>query len=273
MSTSKPQYLTDPGDPLAFATTTAIDRTKCTRTVPLKVLGLGLSRTGTVSLRQALIELGYGDCYHFSTVVQENPLDQAMWVQALRGKFLPASSGCQPFAKQEWDALLGHCQSVTDAPCNVFWEELLQTYPDAKVILTVRDSPEQWHESYKQTLGKFTEDFIENDQLMEKFDPLTREFYRVFTTHSPAYAKMYHDYQTGEETAKEYYKWYVSEIQRRVPSEKLLVFNVNEGWSPLCKFLGTDIPESQFPRRFDRTTFAKTTAALRSAMLGLGSAT
>jgi hypothetical protein len=120
---------------------THIDRSKRTRTVPMKVLVLGHSRTGTFSMRTALLSLGYLDVYHAFEIFWGNKSDLQLWGQAIEAKF---EGKGKPFTKEQWDQLLGHCQAVTDTPCNMFGKELIEAYPNAKVILTTRD-PDAWH--------------------------------------------------------------------------------------------------------------------------------
>lgn len=96
-----PQPATD-----IFTGDTCIDRRKCHRTVPMKVLALGVGRTGTASLRIALERLGYLKCYHMMSASVENPPDCLMWHDALLAKY----DGVGEFGRKEWDQLLGDCQ-------------------------------------------------------------------------------------------------------------------------------------------------------------------
>src|SRR5262249_10904972 len=93
----------------------------------LRVIGAGFSRTGTFSLRQALIQLGLGPCHHMHEVF-EHPEQHALWRAAAAGQL------------GDWQTLLGSYRSVTDAPACLFWRELVARYPQAQVILTLRDA-------------------------------------------------------------------------------------------------------------------------------------
>lgn len=127
----------------------------------MRVLVLGMSRTGInckprtalknaralltsaflgAALRDALKILGLNECYHQTTLIQ-NPEDGVMWLQALKAKYREEGP---PFSRQQWGALLGHCQAVCDVPAIHFADELMDTYPDAKVVLTTRDV-DAWH--------------------------------------------------------------------------------------------------------------------------------
>ena len=131
-----------------FTSDTDIDRRICRRGVPMKVLALGLGRTGTASLRMALKQLGFDDCYHMMSASVENPPDCLMWLDALAAKY---DKNGTVFSREQWDQLLGHCQAVCDWPAVAFAEELIQAYPDAKVITTTRNV-DSWHASTLKTV-------------------------------------------------------------------------------------------------------------------------
>jgi hypothetical protein len=218
----------------------------------MKFLVLGLSRTGTSSLRQALIDLGIHDVYHFTSVVTENPPDAKLWVQALEWKL----EGKGTWTKDDWDALLGHCMAVSDHPCLTFTDELLETYPDAKAILTVRDNVDVWHESVMGTIWPFVELLIWKDV------SIWRKIWRRFLPPDP-FARMtelfhlnpegmYHEFPTQ---GKKFYLEHNEKIRRVVSKEKLLEFNVKQGWGPLCEFVGVAKPEWEFPRVNERSVF------------------
>lgn len=130
-----------------FTADTDIDRRKCHRTVPMKVLALGLGRTGTASLRTALKELGFSDCYHMMSASVENPPDCLMWQDAFAAKY----DGVGTFGREQWDQLFGHCQAVCDWPAVAFAKELIEAYPEAKVLMTTRDL-DSWHASTMKTV-------------------------------------------------------------------------------------------------------------------------
>lgn len=125
----------------------------------MRVLALGLGRTGTacrcaieplpagdanklmlIALRTALKELGFTDTYHMMSASVENPPDCLMWQDAFAAKY----DGEGTFGREQWDQLLGHCQAVCDWPAVAFAKELIEAYPDAKVLLTTRDV-DSWH--------------------------------------------------------------------------------------------------------------------------------
>lgn len=220
--------------------------------VPMKVLVLGLSRTGTSSLRQAFFDLGMSDVYHFTSIVNENPPDAKLWVKAHEWKF----EGKGTWTKDDWDALLGHCMAVSDHPCLTFTDELLEAYPEAKVILTVRDNVDVWHESVMATIWPFVELLILDDV------SLWRRVWRKFLNPDPfaRMTKLFHlnphgMYDEFPTRGKQFYEIHNEKIRKTVPKERLLEYNVKQGWGPLCAFLGYEVPEWEFPRVNERDVF------------------
>ncbi|KAF2809717.1 uncharacterized protein BDZ99DRAFT_339877, partial [Mytilinidion resinicola] len=189
------------------------------RAVPLRVLVLGQSRTGTSSMRAALKILGHDEVFHFMHLF-ENPLQTPQWERAFQAKFEPDTS--PPFTKSDWDALLGHCSALTDTPCHIFAEELVTTYPDAKVILTLRDNA-VWLSGYLDIMHR----------CMVRYTSLGRI----------------------PEEGRQYYEKRNEAVHRLVPPSNLLVFNVKQGWDPLCQLLEVDVPDVPFPRLFEAEQF------------------
>lgn len=119
----------------------------------------------------ALKTLGYEDCYHMMSASVENPRDCQLWARAFAAKF----DGIGKFEKAEWDQLLGHCQAVCDWPAIAFAEELMEAYPESKVILTTRDV-NSWHRSVLQTVNwRATED--EQLKFLSKVDYASSLYY------------------------------------------------------------------------------------------------
>ncbi|KAL9111881.1 MAG: hypothetical protein Q9227_003731 [Pyrenula ochraceoflavens] len=252
-------------------TSTQIDRRTCHRTVPLQVLCLGPSRTGTSTLRQALLDLGYSDVYHYASIFNENPLDAAMWVDAFRAKFEGETGKFEvERSRKDWDKLLGHCAAVTDTPCVVFWRELLRVYPEAKVVLTVRDGARQWWESQMGSVMLFwRRPGWRKRVLMGLFGPEQggkkdphQELLELLPRHYEMYRLLLRDMEEGTERAMEWYERYVEEVKSVVPRERLLVMNVKEGWDPLCRFLGKEKPGWEWPRANTREWFVRSKEVL-----------
>lgn len=227
---------------------TDIDRRTCHRTVPVKIIVCGLSRTGTSSIRAALKQLGYNDVYHYFSVLAENPRDSDMWVRAFRGKF----GGAKPFSRADWDQLLGDCEVLNDTPCNVFVQELMEAYPEAKVILTVRDNVDQWYESYLSSLQPYWDElYLKRGAigwLRKQMGPRNRceGMERMLLRHT--------FYGSFRETGKKAYIEHNDKVRRLVREQGriFLEFNPRQGWKPLCAFLGKEVPTQEYPRIFEK---------------------
>lgn len=221
----------------------------------LKVIGAGQGRTGTLSLKQALEILGYGKCYHMVEVIQNNHTSQ--WVEIFQNKH------------RDWDKIFKGYSSTVDAPSNFFWEELLEANPNAKVILTVRD-PEAWYQSCRETI------FF---HMVPSFQPFGYKIFKYFVPFSKRFALLTKEMrnqwpkdENSKEDFVEYFNNYVENVKNKCPSDKLLVFNVKEGWEPLCKFLNVPIPKQDFPRVNDMASFKRMNKAMEVAgyaILGL----
>ena len=194
----------------------------------LKVIGAGFGRTGTLSTKNALEELGFGPCYHM-TELFERPGATEQWQAIVAG------------VPTDWKAVFAGYQASVDWPACAFYKELMQVYPEAKVLLTVRD-PDRWYESVRNTI------YVASHQHLP---------------HSP-HAQMVNSliWQgtfDGKFEDKDYaisiFHRHTEEVKQHVPPEKLLVYNVKESWEPLCDFLGVAVPSIPFPRLNDRENF------------------
>lgn len=225
----------------------------------MKIIGAGFGRTGTMSLKSALETLGFGPCYHM-TEVFAHPEHSDFWMAAWRGK--PA----------DWDGVLGDYEATLDWPACTFYEEIMQRHPDAKVILTVRD-PERWYESVRTTIYKLS--------MMVIRSPATRAVFRVISLLTFGGSTTGRDVLADEiiwrgtfdgrfeekAHAIEVYKRHNEEVMRKVPSEKLLVYEVKDGWGPLCEFLGVEEPDEQFPHLNDAAQMQRNLRRLQAISL------
>jgi hypothetical protein len=205
--------------------------------MPRKVIGAGLGRTGTLSLKVALEELGFSRCYHMIEVFK-HPEHLPVWDAAARGE------------PTDWEILFKGYQATVDWPgCN-FFEEYARLYPEAKVILTVRDA-ERWYASATQTIYYVTSAF---PGWMRLVLPRMRRFSRM--AHLLIWDGMFQGRFEDKPFALEIYHGHNAHVRRVIPPERLLVFDVHEGWKPLCEFLEVPIPEGKpFPRLNDAEEF------------------
>nr|GAT44696.1 predicted protein [Mycena chlorophos] len=226
-----------------------VDRRGAKRVVEMKVLVLGYPRTGTAcfaAIRDALRMLGHHEVHHMQSVFR-NPLEADLWLEALEAKERGESWG-----RTEWDALLGHCEAVTDAPAMCFSEELIAAYPNAKVVLTNRD-PARWWGSFSKTIVA---------QLQSRWYGLTayldpRVSGRIIPMTRRTVYSLLGDLSTvtGEQAMEAYVAHY-QRVRELVPKERLLEYEVaRDGWEPLCAFLGHEVPKEAFPRENDSARF------------------
>ena len=193
--------------------------------MPLMVIGAGFGRTGTTSLKQALEQLGLGPCHHMSELFA-HPEQIPVWEEATDG------------AAVDWEQLLAGYRSIVDWPGCHFWRELTGRYPAAKVILTVRD-PKSWYRSASATIFRVMRE-------KPKDDPVAQAQWRLIR-------KIILQQTFGGSTADEalaigVLEMHNAEVERTIPAERLLVYEVSQGWEPLCRFLGVPVPEGPFPK-------------------------
>ena len=191
----------------------------------LDVIGAGFGRTGTMTLRDALNRLGFGPCYHMSEVIN-NPHFASYWATLARG------------GRMDWEEVFASYHSTVDWPGCTYWRELMQQWPQAKVILSVRD-PHRWHQSVLNTI--FSDAHVarfEGPDAHPDFQAMVRRLNQ----------QTFDNRSQDEEYAISIYQAHNEAVMREVPPEKLLVFNPAEGWEPLCQFLGVAVPDEEFPR-------------------------
>ncbi|KAF7320710.1 hypothetical protein HMN09_00156500 [Mycena chlorophos] len=229
---------------------TWIDRRGAKRTVPMEVLVLGYPRTGTASMHSALVQLGYNEVHHMFAVFT-NPMDADLWREAFEARF---EGKGEPWKTEQFDQVLGHCAAVTDCPGVTLSEDLIAAYPNAKVILTMRD-PEKWWGSFSTTILPATRSTALRVGML--LDPAG--FGRLGPMSRAAAQHLLHvdpnlDTVTKESAITAFNAHY-ARIKALVPPERLLEFDMRQGWGPLCEFLGKDKPEGDFPRANDGTMF------------------
>jgi len=219
--------------------------------VDFVVIGAGLPRTGTASTFTALEQLLPGKCHHMKRAMTGSR-DANFWLRGARGELL--EEDWKQFIKAE-----GLSASV-DYPMSLYWKDLLKMYPNAKVLLTVRD-PVKWYLSVKNTIRNIASFLVESwgGLPIRLIGRLTGKavgpaFYTVFapTYLGAKYPKgMFGAVDAGEETAVRFFNDWTEEVIREVPADRLLVFEVKQGWAPLCKFLGVPQPDGPFPNTND----------------------
>lgn len=194
----------------------------------LSIIGAGLGRTGTLSLKAALEKLGFGPCYHMVEIMENRHDHPPQWQKFSAGE------------RNDWDSIFEGYGSTVDWPACYFWRELADYYPEAKVILSVRDA-EAWYQSMRKTLISFmsgplppVELGVIHTQLIMANDIIKK--------------RTFDDKLDNKEHVIRTFEAHNRLVQQTLSAERVLVFNVAEGWQPLCEFLGTAVPDEPFPR-------------------------
>ena len=198
----------------------------------MEIIGAGFGRTGTMSLQAALEALGYAPCYHMLEVFK-HPGHIRQWQAAAEGRPV------------DWQSFLGKYRAGVDYPLSGFYRDLMAVYPDAKVILTVRD-PDRWYESTRETIYRGTAIPHWFLQLVPPFRGM-REM-----VDAAIWDRLFDGRFEEREHAIRVFEDHIAEVRRVVPPDKLLVFEVRDGWQPLCDFLGVPVPDKPFPHINDR---------------------
>jgi hypothetical protein len=212
----------------------------------LKVIGAGFGRTGTSSTCRALNQLGF-PCYHMFEVL-ENPDNKSHL------DFWRAVANSEPGTQHDWEQALSNYTAAVDNPTTGVWKELMVAYPDAKVLLTLHPKgAEAWYDSTIDTIY-FTESMWQF-KVLEWFTPFGRKFGDM--CHKLVWQRSHKGTMTDRARAIAHYGQHIEEVKAHVPPEKLLVFSVDEGWEPLCSFLGVPVPDTAFPNVNDRAAIKK----------------
>lgn len=220
----------------------------------MKVLALGLPRTGSTSIAEALTILGYKDVYHCTKAIN-SPRDWQILGRAADATFpcLPSYTGV-PFTRHDWDELYAPCEGTTDA-ASMFGPSLLAAYPEAKVLLVERDY-ERWHASIFNSLlpimwsplASFSVRYVE-PLIGSVAGQTSRKMILGLLSASSV--------EECRANAREAYLNHGRQIRELVPPERLLVYHMGEGWGPLCEFLGKEVPDKEFPWLNEATVLRK----------------
>jgi hypothetical protein len=193
----------------------------------LRVVGAGLGRTGTYSLKLALERLLGAPCYHMAEVFQ-HPEHVPDWHSAAQGRM------------PDWDRLFAGYAAAVDWPVSAFWRELSAAYPDALVVLSVRD-PESWWRSTQETI------FAHLDKIP---DPAWLAMVQAMM--ASRFTTALHDHDACVAA----FERHNAEVRAAVPPDRLLEWRATDGWGPLCAALGLPVPDEPFPRANTREEWA-----------------
>lgn len=207
--------------------------------MPLKVIGAGFGRTGTTTLKHVLEMLLGGKCHHMQEVFA-NPGQVKTWAARGRGE------------KIDWEKLLEGYVAACDWPAAAYWEELAELYPEAKVVLTARDF-DKWYESANETiysLYRLTK--RAPTSWLFKVNPRMPEFSQMVSNVVWGERGVFGERFQDRDYARGIYERHIEEVHRKIPAERLLVWEPKDGWEPLAKHLGVPVPSEPVPHKNER---------------------
>jgi hypothetical protein len=201
----------------------------------IEIIGAGFGRTGTLSVKLALEQLGISECYHMRSLFAHAGHAEA-WTAMAKGD------------SPDWPSLFRGYRAAVDWPVAYFWRELVDYYPQAKVLLTVRDAAD-WYKSMTKTIFTAIDmafpEGATTARVPEDTDPLqvaqiicAKEVISEATFQGRGQDRQYCIYA---------YEKHNAEVKRVVPADRLLVCEVKQGWTPICDFLGMPVPDEPFP--------------------------
>jgi sulfotransferase family protein len=206
----------------------------------MKLIGAGFGRTGTMSLKAALEQVGYGPCFHMIDLIKgEMPLPD--WDAASRGEEVDYVR-----ALQGWE-------STIDWPACTYWERLVEIWPDAKVLLSVRD-PDKWYESCLNSIHEAAEMGTRGELGGGPVPPPSTEVMEVINR-IVWEGTFENRFEEDRQFAIDTFNSHNEAVRAKVPADRLLVYEVKEGWGTLCEFLEVDEPDAPFPHLNDTASF------------------
>ena len=196
----------------------------------LSVISAGFGRTGTMSLKLALEELGLGPCHHMIEVIHNGEAQVPLWNAALAGK-------------PDYAAIYDGYKSAVDWPSAAFWKELSDAYPEAQIILSSR-SAESWYASISETI-------LATVWAPETWPPQATEW---FTMVSKVLERSFGDARDKDDLIATFHA-HEANVKATIPPERLLVHSAKDGWGPLCAFLEVPVPLTPYPRTNSKEEF------------------
>jgi len=205
----------------------------------MKIIGVGMGRTGTTSLQRALTAFGY-PAYNMEAVIKHEHFTQ--WIKIFN----------RETDQPDWESLFSGYDASVAWPTCFFYKELMIAYPQAKFILTLRDE-ESWADSVLRNLQ------VLNSLKAFRFIPRVRGMIEFL---DDALLKNIFDSKLDREHMIAVYQRHNQAVQAAIPQEKLLIYQVQQGWEPLCAFLNKPVPNDPFPHENTSGNFKQTVSRL-----------
>ena len=204
----------------------------------MQVIGAGFGRTGTMSLKGALTQLGFGPSFHMIDV-------------ALQPQLLPGWQAAVDGEDVDWRQLLDGWESTVDWPGCTFWEQIWNEYPDAKVLLSVRD-PDAWYASCRKSIHASAQAATKGE-LKGGSVGVSPEAMKL--VNGLIWNGTFEGRFDDKDFAIDVFNRHNEDVKSKVPADKLLVYEIGEGWEPLCEFLDVPVPDTPMPHLNDATSF------------------
>ena len=220
--------------------------------MPIKIIGAGLPRTGTNTLKASLEKLGYVKTYHMKDLLS-NPTMLHHWLTL------------EKTSNTNWDELYNGYEATVDFPAYPWYKEHMKQYPDAKVILTVRPF-EDWYASIKSTIWQAGPQTLKQKLLMLLKLMMNPKLKRVAMCVKFAkrmiFKQHFENRLQDKAFAEQVFNKHIEQVKAFVPPEKLLVYDVSQGWEPLCKFVGVPVPNEPLPHLNKKENFKEMLAEI-----------
>jgi Sulfotransferase domain len=226
--------------------------------VTIKIIGVGFGRTGTASTQKALDMLGL-PCYHMFEVIR-NPQNRSHL------KFWQGVANSVPGTQHRWEQVFSKYAATVDNPGCCVWRELMVAYPDAKVLLTLHPrGADAWFDSTTETIYRFQT--MWQSRLLRLATPSGWRLSDMVG--KLVWQRMLAGTMPNRRLAIGRYQQHIAEVKAAVPPERLLIYSVDQGWRPLCDFLGLPVPDVAFPNVNDRTEFRQMLDKMARAAYGV----
>ena len=212
--------------------------------VSLELIGAGFGRTGTLSLKKAIDELGFGPCYHMMEVGR-NPGHDAAWHALAEG------------GPRDWEGLFEGYRATVDWPACHFWRELVDRYPDAKVLLSLRESGAWWESVHRTIYRSMTQPIPEGREGLARHLRMARKIVLEDT-----FDGRFED----RDHAIAVFEAHNQAVIDAIPGDRLLVYRPGDGWGPLCDFLGCDVPAEEYPHVNSTEEFQQVLEQMRKGL-------
>lgn len=205
----------------------------------MKIIGAGFGRTGTMSLKAALEQLGAAPCFHMIDLVRD-PAPLPYWQAAASGE------------QVDWRAALDGWEASVDWPGCTYWEEMAEVWPDAPILLTVRD-PEAWYRSTLNSIHAAKEAAAAGELEGNTENPPPPEVMAMIS--DLIWNGTFHGRFLEKEYALEVFDRHIADVKAKAPADRLVVYEIGQGWEPLADALGVPVPDAPFPHLNDTASF------------------